>query len=193
MPWPLPAWGNKYLRSCVNRNLTIFLSFLYVSLVAVAIFFAQTDSTVTIRRDYMHYIKKYNRYEKRHKKLSAHMSPAFLDVVLGDQVCITPVSLVRLAFACCVLSTESQFVRDCVDDEALQFSMDMLPTAQTKCRLHSFLTATFVNARSIHRLPSDSAVRSRRLCGSTCSRSERSEVVRSSPSSKRKLSVLTSY
>jgi small subunit ribosomal protein S11e len=40
--------------------------------------------TITIRRDYLHYIKKYNRYEKRHKKLSAHMSPAFLDVQLGD-------------------------------------------------------------------------------------------------------------
>mmetsp|Transcript_23308 Transcript_23308/g.20685 ORF Transcript_23308/g.20685 Transcript_23308/m.20685 type:complete len:158 (-) Transcript_23308:14-487(-) len=45
-------------------------------------------NTVTIRRDYMHYIKKYNRYEKRHKKLSAHMSPAFLDVVLGDQATV---------------------------------------------------------------------------------------------------------
>merc|ERR1719240_2264193 len=28
--------------------------------------------------------KKCNRYEKRHKKISAHMSPAFLDVKLGD-------------------------------------------------------------------------------------------------------------
>ena len=43
-------------------------------------------STITVRRDYLHYIKKYNRFEKRHKKLSAHMSPAFLDVELGDQV-----------------------------------------------------------------------------------------------------------
>merc|ERR1719331_1352604 len=40
--------------------------------------------TITIRRDYLHYIKKYNRFEKRHKKLSAHMSPAFLDVEVGD-------------------------------------------------------------------------------------------------------------
>merc|ERR1711990_395874 len=44
--------------------------------------------TITIRRDYLHYIKKYNRYEKRHKKLSAHMSPAFLDVQLGDQATV---------------------------------------------------------------------------------------------------------
>merc|ERR1719188_2330143 len=31
--------------------------------------------TIVIRRDYLHYIKKYNRYEKRHKNVSAHMSP----------------------------------------------------------------------------------------------------------------------
>ena len=45
-------------------------------------------NTVIIRKDYLHYIKKYNRFEKRHKKLSAHMSPAFLDVELGDQVTV---------------------------------------------------------------------------------------------------------
>ena len=33
--------------------------------------------TITIRREYLHYIKKYNRYEKRHKNISAHLSPAF--------------------------------------------------------------------------------------------------------------------
>lgn len=33
--------------------------------------------TIVIRRDYLHYIKKYNRFEKRHKTLSAHSSPAF--------------------------------------------------------------------------------------------------------------------
>merc|ERR1711941_117913 len=33
--------------------------------------------TCTIRRDYLHYIKKYNRFEKRHKMLSAHVSPEF--------------------------------------------------------------------------------------------------------------------
>eukprot|EP00164_Ancoracysta_twista_P000307 GFYU01000428.1.p1 GENE.GFYU01000428.1~~GFYU01000428.1.p1 ORF type:complete len:174 (-),score=56.14 GFYU01000428.1:214-687(-) len=35
------------------------------------------DRTITVRRDYLHYITKYNRYEKRHAKLSAHCSPAF--------------------------------------------------------------------------------------------------------------------
>ena len=32
----------------------------------------------------MHYIKKYNRFEKRHKNISVHMSPCFRDVTVGD-------------------------------------------------------------------------------------------------------------
>ena len=42
------------------------------------------NRTITIRRDYLHFLPKHKRFEKRHKKLSAHMSPAFLDVKLGD-------------------------------------------------------------------------------------------------------------
>merc|ERR1712178_403197 len=34
-------------------------------------------NTITIRRDYLHYITKYKRYEKRHKMVSVHCSPAF--------------------------------------------------------------------------------------------------------------------
>ncbi|XP_003382520.1 PREDICTED: 40S ribosomal protein S11-like [Amphimedon queenslandica] len=44
--------------------------------------------TIVIRRDYLHYIKKYNRFEKRHKNLSAHLSPCFRDVELGDLVVV---------------------------------------------------------------------------------------------------------
>merc|ERR1712183_444899 len=40
--------------------------------------------TVVIRRDYLHYIRKYNRYEKRHKNMSVHLSPCFRDVKPGD-------------------------------------------------------------------------------------------------------------
>lgn len=43
--------------------------------------------TVIIRRDYLHYIPKYNRYEKRHKNMPAHCSPAFR-VSNGDQVIV---------------------------------------------------------------------------------------------------------
>eukprot|EP00297_Palpitomonas_bilix_P018674 CAMPEP_0113879148 /NCGR_PEP_ID=MMETSP0780_2-20120614/7074_1 /TAXON_ID=652834 /ORGANISM="Palpitomonas bilix" /LENGTH=155 /DNA_ID=CAMNT_0000865691 /DNA_START=53 /DNA_END=520 /DNA_ORIENTATION=+ /assembly_acc=CAM_ASM_000599 len=43
--------------------------------------------TITIRRDYLHFIPKYGRYEKRHKQLSAHCSPAFR-VNVGDEVTV---------------------------------------------------------------------------------------------------------
>ncbi|KZP31376.1 hypothetical protein FIBSPDRAFT_49774 [Athelia psychrophila] len=43
--------------------------------------------TIVIRRDYLHYIPKYNRYEKRHKNLAAHASPAFR-IDLGDVVTV---------------------------------------------------------------------------------------------------------
>merc|ERR1712184_40338 len=42
-------------------------------------------NTVTVRRDYLHYITKYKRYEKRHKMVSVHCSPAF-DARQGDEV-----------------------------------------------------------------------------------------------------------
>ncbi|EGV61842.1 40S ribosomal protein S11-B [Yamadazyma tenuis] len=43
--------------------------------------------TIIIRRDYLHYVPKYNRYEKRHKNLAAHVSPAFR-VQEGDTVVV---------------------------------------------------------------------------------------------------------
>jgi len=43
--------------------------------------------TIIIRRDYLHYVPKYNCYEKRHKNLAAHVSPAFR-VELGDIVTV---------------------------------------------------------------------------------------------------------
>uniref|UniRef100_A0A8C5CMD1 Small ribosomal subunit protein uS17 n=1 Tax=Gadus morhua TaxID=8049 RepID=A0A8C5CMD1_GADMO len=44
--------------------------------------------TIVIRRDYLHYIRKYNRFEKRHKNMSVHLSPAFRDVRVGDIVIV---------------------------------------------------------------------------------------------------------
>ncbi|EDQ88395.1 uncharacterized protein MONBRDRAFT_9264 [Monosiga brevicollis MX1] len=44
--------------------------------------------TGIIRRDYLHYIKKYNRFEKRHKTLPVHVSPCFRDIAVGDQVTV---------------------------------------------------------------------------------------------------------
>ncbi|KAK3101090.1 hypothetical protein FSP39_000862 [Pinctada imbricata] len=44
--------------------------------------------TIVIRRDFLHYVKKYNRFEKRHKNMSVHLSPCFRDVALGDVVTV---------------------------------------------------------------------------------------------------------
>jgi small subunit ribosomal protein S11e len=35
------------------------------------------NRTITLRMDYLHFIKKYQRYEKRHTNISAHISPCF--------------------------------------------------------------------------------------------------------------------
>jgi ribosomal protein uS17 len=43
--------------------------------------------TIIIRREYLHYVPKYDRYEKRHKNIAAHVSPAFR-VEEGDQVTV---------------------------------------------------------------------------------------------------------
>jgi len=43
--------------------------------------------SIVIRRDYLHYVPKYNRYEKRHKNLTVHVSPAFR-VEQGDTVTV---------------------------------------------------------------------------------------------------------
>eukprot|EP00004_Rigifila_ramosa_P007441 TRINITY_DN18438_c0_g1_i1.p1 TRINITY_DN18438_c0_g1~~TRINITY_DN18438_c0_g1_i1.p1 ORF type:complete len:167 (-),score=45.04 TRINITY_DN18438_c0_g1_i1:37-537(-) len=40
--------------------------------------------TLVLRRDYLHFIRKYNRFEKRHTNISCHVSPAFRDVKEGD-------------------------------------------------------------------------------------------------------------
>jgi len=45
------------------------------------------NRTIIIRRDYLHFIPKYHRYEKRHKNLAAHVSPAFR-VEAGDLVTV---------------------------------------------------------------------------------------------------------
>merc|ERR1712058_187431 len=42
------------------------------------------NRTAVIRRDYLHYVKKYNRFEKRHKNMSVHLSPCFRDTAIGD-------------------------------------------------------------------------------------------------------------
>merc|ERR1712146_606175 len=38
---------------------------------------AKMHRTVIVRRDYLHYVKKYIRFEKRHSNVPAHVSPCF--------------------------------------------------------------------------------------------------------------------
>ena len=42
-------------------------------------------NTLIVRKDYLHYIKKYQRFEKRHKNTPVHVSPAFR-VKVGDEI-----------------------------------------------------------------------------------------------------------
>jgi small subunit ribosomal protein S11e len=70
------------------------------------------NRTIIIRRDYLHYIPKYSRlsycgflenwltansdrYEKRHKNLAAHVSPAFR-AELGDVVTVGARAVVKM-------------------------------------------------------------------------------------------------
>merc|ERR1712203_963538 len=46
------------------------------------------NRTVVIRRDYLHYVEKYNRFEKRHKNMSVHLSPCFRDTAIGDTLTV---------------------------------------------------------------------------------------------------------
>lgn len=59
--------------------------------------------TLIVRREYLHFIPKYARYEKRHTNLAAHVSPAFR-VVEGDQVTVgqcRPLSKTVCGYAIC--------------------------------------------------------------------------------------------
>ncbi|KAI7728590.1 hypothetical protein M8C21_001108 [Ambrosia artemisiifolia] len=48
---------------------------------------AKMVRTVIVRRDYLYYVKKYQRYKKRHSNIPAHISPCFR-VKEGDHVTI---------------------------------------------------------------------------------------------------------
>lgn len=46
---------------------------------------AKMDKTVVVRRDYLNYVPKYRRYERRHSHIPAH-SPPCIDAKEGDWV-----------------------------------------------------------------------------------------------------------
>ena len=63
-----PFTGNVSIRGRVLRGMVIS---------------TKMKRTIVIRRNFLHYIKKYHRFEKRHHKTALHCSPAF-DVKEGD-------------------------------------------------------------------------------------------------------------
>ena len=46
---------------------------------------SKMNKTLVLRRDYLHLVRKYDRYEKRHGALSAR-NPSCIDAKVGDQV-----------------------------------------------------------------------------------------------------------
>jgi len=68
-----PFTGNVSIRGRILRGVIIS---------------TKMNRTIVIRRDYLHWIKKYNRYEKRHTNIAAHLSPAFKDAKVGDIVTV---------------------------------------------------------------------------------------------------------
>lgn len=57
-----PFTGNVSIRGRILRGTVIKM---------------KMQRTIVIRRDYLHYIRKYNRFEKRHCNMPVHCSPCF--------------------------------------------------------------------------------------------------------------------
>ena len=57
-----PFTGNVNIRGRILKGLVVS---------------AKMNRTIVIRRDYLHYVQKYQRYEKRHTNIPAHCSPCF--------------------------------------------------------------------------------------------------------------------
>ncbi len=48
---------------------------------------AKMDKTVTVKRDYLHYVPKFKRYEKKHSHIPSH-NPPCIEAKEGDRVII---------------------------------------------------------------------------------------------------------
>lgn len=68
-----PFTGNVSIRGRILKGLVIS---------------TKMQRTIILRRDYLHFIKKYKRYEKRHRNIAAHCSPCFEGVKEGDVVTV---------------------------------------------------------------------------------------------------------
>ena len=68
-----PFTGNVSIRGRILRGMVVS---------------TKMRNTVVVRRNYLHYIPKYNRFEKRHTNISVHCSPAFETIKEGDIVTV---------------------------------------------------------------------------------------------------------
>lgn len=64
----------------IHKTLSSFFYYIYINNYNVnrgVVLSTKMKRTIIIRRDYLHYVKKYNRFEKRHNNFPVHVSPAF--------------------------------------------------------------------------------------------------------------------
>ncbi len=93
--WPGPSrWGSRLAITLANAGHFTDKKCPFTGLVSIrgriltgTVVSTKMHRTIVIRREYLHFIPKYARYEKRHKNLAAHCSPAFR-VEEGDQVTV---------------------------------------------------------------------------------------------------------
>jgi len=86
--------GKRTHRERINTNTSTDKKCPFTGLVSIrgriltgTVVSTKMHRTLVIRREYLHFVPKYARYEKRHKNLAAHVSPAFR-VEEGDQVTV---------------------------------------------------------------------------------------------------------
>ncbi|KAI3982149.1 hypothetical protein MKX01_019055, partial [Papaver californicum] len=95
---------------------------------------AKMVRTIIVRRNYLHYVKKYQRYEKRHSNIPAHISPCFR-VKEGDHVIIGQ---------CRPLSKTVRFNVLKVIPAGSSTGVPSLPISHT-CRRHNFIASVAFN------------------------------------------------
>lgn len=67
----------------------------------------KAKNTVVVEREYLHYLPKYMRYERRRSRIHAHLPPCF-DVKEGDVVQIAECRPLAKSVAFVVISKESE-------------------------------------------------------------------------------------
>lgn len=76
----------KPKKSCNDRNCPFHGSLsIRGRIFEGAVVTAKMDKTVIVKRDYLLYIPKYRRYERRHSRIPSH-NPPCIDVKEGDHV-----------------------------------------------------------------------------------------------------------